>query len=126
MVKTEAQLSRMRGRQEATMTDTCTIRRVSARGNDGLGGRGPGSEASVTVACRIAPMSLQREEQYASKLGGSAGVVVTVAIGTEIAGSPIVTTDTIELTDGRKLNIIGFGGPHTNQTAQQIYCGVTG
>lgn len=126
MVKTEAQLSRMRERQEATMTDACTIKRVSARGNDGLGGRSAGTETSASVPCRVAPMSLQREETYASKLGGSAGVVVTVPMGTLISSTPIVITDTVELTDGRKLNILGFGGPHTNQTAQQIFCGVTG
>jgi len=69
-------------------------------------------------------MSLQREQQYAQRLNGSAGVTVTIPEGTLLAASTLVDTDELVLSDGRVLNILGFEGPHTRQTAERIHCGV--
>ena len=114
---TEAQLARMRAQQESTMRDLCAVERYSGRGNDQAGGRTEGTLTSVNFECRIAPMSLQREEVYAQQLRGRAGVVVTGPWDLEVERQ-----EDIHLPDGRTVEIIGFSGPHTNDTAQRIYC----
>ena len=121
---TAAQLERMRERQNDTMVDTCTIVRTGGRTNDGSGGRTAGTEVTVSSPCRVAPMNQQREQILSMQLRGRSGVTITVPFGTEIAGGPIQEMDKIRLEDGRSVEIIGFSGPHTRETALRIFGGV--
>ena len=90
------QLTQMRTQAEATLDRTCSVKALTLGASDSAGGFAADSEASTSVACRIAPPS-GRDREIAARLGLEMDTVITVTHGTSVAvTSEIVDSDTSE------------------------------
>jgi SPP1 family predicted phage head-tail adaptor len=87
-----AELTDLRADQEDAMDKTCLVVTHGATVSDSAGGWTPGTDTTVSVACRVGPPS-NDERVIAERLGQQVDAVVTLPYDTTLSAANSITVD---------------------------------
>lgn len=113
---TAAELASLRALQNAAMPDTCVVQRLSRDDND-MGESADTYATSSTVACRVAPMSIQNEGDE-NVIGGKLTAIGMWAI-TMPDNSDVQQADRIT-SGGRTFEVRDVQSPQSYETAVRV------
>lgn len=112
---TDAQMTAMRAAQEAAMTQTATITRLT-KSSDDMGGYTQ-ETSTATAACRIAPtLNMPDATIYAGRLQEGLPWRVYFPTGTDVLEGDRLTVGS------KDFEVLGILAPHTYETATCCVC----
>lgn len=118
-----ADIAGMRATVDSSLPDTCRV--VSAPlVSDAAGGHTPGTETSVSYACRIAPRLATGTGQLKDAELDQAGRVITQAPWLITLPANAVVSSTHHITDGvgRDFEVFAVLAPRSNELATLVLC----
>ncbi|MCU0503877.1 MAG: head-tail adaptor protein [Anaerolineae bacterium] len=112
---TAADLTAIRSAANASLVDTCLIKRATST-SDGVGGYTSTWTTTATVACRVAPARSPAELHLAERVAAVQGWTITLPYNTDV-----LPTDRL-MVGSRTFEVIGRLAAETYETARRVVC----
>lgn len=106
----------MRSVLDESLPDSCSVVAIGAPVPDGAGGETPGTPSSVTVACRVSPVTSPSEMLAADRVSARSEWMITLPAETVIAETATITSGS------RSFEVVQVEAARSYEISRRVRC----